>query len=110
MWYPTVSVVMCTYNGAKFLKEQVDSILNQTYSIEEFLIFDDGSTDGTLEILEAYAAKFSFINLFKNSFTLGYNKNFEQALKKANSEVIAIADQDDYWDPKKLEKMISYWD
>ena len=54
----TVSVVMCTYNGEKYLREQMDSILAQTYPIHEIIVCDDCSTDGTMNILQEYATKF----------------------------------------------------
>ena len=68
-----VSVIMCTYNGAKYLKEQLDSIINQTYPIYELIIQDDCSTDGTVSILEEYAQKYSFIHYRINEKNKGYN-------------------------------------
>ena len=59
----TVSVVMCTYNGEKYLREQMDSILAQTYPIHEIIVCDDCSTDGTMNILQEYATKFPFIKI-----------------------------------------------
>lgn len=108
-WQPTVSVVMCTFNGAPFLPEQMDSILTQTYPIYEFLIFDDGSVDGTAAIIEDYVKKYPFIRFQINPVNLGYNLNFQQALKAASGEVIAIADQDDVWHPQKIELMLAHW-
>lgn len=109
MWKPTVSVIMCTYNGEAFLKEQLHSIIEQSYPLLEILIFDDASKDDTVKILEAYAEKFPIIKIHQNINNIGYNANFEQALLKAGGEVIAFADQDDYWLPKKIENMISAW-
>lgn len=109
MWKPEVSVVMCTYNGEAFLREQMESILAQTYPIKEFLIFDDGSSDKTAEIIETYRQQHSFIQFHKNTVNLGHNLNFEQGLKAAKSEVIAIADQDDVWHVEKIERMIARW-
>jgi glycosyltransferase involved in cell wall biosynthesis len=109
-WKPRVSVVMCTYNGEKFLHEQIDSILAQSYPIAEFLIFDDNSSDTTSEIIESYAREYPLIQFHKNPVNLGYNLNFQQALKTAQSEVIAIADQDDMWHQHKIERMIAVWD
>ncbi len=108
-WQPSVSLVMCTYNGEQFLKEQIDSILAQTYPLTEFLIFDDGSTDRTFEILTEYAQRHTIIRLHKNPVNLGYNLNFQQGLEAAQCEVIAIADQDDVWHHQKIEKMIDQW-
>lgn len=105
----SVSVVMCTYNGELYLKEQVESILAQTYPVTEFLIFDDCSTDNTINIINAYAQKHAFIRFQINPVNLGYNLNFEQALKAASCDVIAIADQDDVWHPQKIELMMANW-
>ena len=109
MWKPTVSVVMCTYNGAAYLEEQLDSILAQTYPVQELLIFDDGSTDATPTLMRKYCVKHSIITFHENTTNIGFNSNFEQALKAASCEVIAIADQDDYWHPEKIERMIGAW-
>jgi glycosyltransferase involved in cell wall biosynthesis len=101
---------MCTFNGSRYLREQLDSIVAQTYPITEMLIFDDGSTDESMQILEEYEKQFPFISLHRNELNLGFNANFEKALRSATAEVIAIADQDDYWHPEKIERMISRWD
>jgi glycosyltransferase involved in cell wall biosynthesis len=103
--YPLISVVLCTYNGEKYVAEQVASILAQTYSNLEIIICDDASTDNTFSILEKYAASDVRIRLYRNEKNVGYNKNFEQALSLANAEWIAIADQDDIWLPHKIKSL-----
>jgi glycosyltransferase involved in cell wall biosynthesis len=108
-WQPTVSVVMCTYNGARFLAEQIDSVLQQTYPIYELLVFDDGSTDSTLEILEFYEYRYPVVRVHRNPKRLGFNGNFEQALRAATGDVVAICDQDDVWVWTKIEKLIAAW-
>jgi glycosyltransferase involved in cell wall biosynthesis len=100
---PLISVVMCTYNGEKYIEEQLNSILKQTYQNLEIIIVDDVSTDNTWQILEQYQQKYKNISIYKNEKNLGYIKNFENALKKATGDLIAIADQDDIWLPQKLE-------
>ncbi len=100
--FPLISVVMCTYNGEKYIEEQLDSILNQTYQNLEIIIVDDVSKDNTWQILQTYQQKFSNIAIYKNEINLGYIKNFEGALQKATGELIAIADQDDIWEKGKL--------
>lgn len=62
----TISVVMCTYNGAKFVAEQIESIIGQTYPIYELIIQDDHSTDGTWEVLQGYQRKYPFIKVYMN--------------------------------------------
>lgn len=104
-----VSVIMCTYNGALYVQEQLNSILGQTYPIAEILVFDDASTDNTTQIVTEIAAKNGVIKLTVNEKNIGFNKNFEQALKAASGNVIAIADQDDIWVDTKIEKMLKAW-
>ncbi|QEZ88616.1 glycosyltransferase, family 2 [Aliarcobacter cibarius] len=101
-----VSVVLCTYNGEKYLEEQLNSILNQTYKNIEIIISDDCSTDNTLEILEKYRYLENF-HIFLNKENLGFNKNFELAISKANGYFIALCDQDDLWELDKIEILVS---
>lgn len=102
-----VSVVMCTYNGEKYLKEQIDSILNQTYPIYEIIIQDDCSTDSTWRILKGYASNYPIIKLFLNKANLSWNLNFFDACQKVKGEFFAFADQDDIWLENKIEILIS---
>lgn len=104
---PLVSVVICTYNGERFLREQLDSLLAQTYPLLEFIVSDDHSADLTVAILEEYAKKDSRFRIFINEKNLGPNKNFERAIELANGKFIAICDQDDYWAPEKISSMMS---
>lgn len=99
---PTVSVVMCTYNGARFVREQLDTILAQTYPLHELLVQDDCSTDGTWDILQAYADRHPSVKVSRNAHNLGLNRNFYAALAKASGDFIAVADQDDRWEADKL--------
>jgi glycosyltransferase involved in cell wall biosynthesis len=106
MQEPLISVALCTYNGEKFLPEQLDSILAQSYKNLEIVIVDDGSTDKTIDIINAYAEKDKRIKLFRNETNLGFNKNFEKALELTSGEHIAISDQDDIWLPQKLQRLL----
>ena len=106
MSYPLVSIVLCSYNGEKFIKEQVDSLLNQTYPNLEIIISDDASTDHTPQILEGYHHD-QRVKLFFQPNNLGSSKNFEFALQKSRGEFIAFSDQDDVWLPQKIEKLHS---
>lgn len=103
----TVDVVMCTYNGAAFLREQLDSIVNQTYSIHSLIIQDDRSTDGTVAIVQEYAARYPFVRLYVNSRNLGYNLNFKTAVGRATADFVAISDQDDVWFPDKIARQVA---
>lgn len=102
----TVSVIMCTYNGEKYLREQIDSILAQTYPIHEIIVCDDCSTDNTMAILQEYATRFTFIKVHQNEKNKGCNQNFHDTLYKATGNYIAISDQDDIWFPEKIEKQL----
>ena len=99
-----IDILMATYNGEKYLKEQLDSILNQTYSNFRLLISDDCSKDRTREILKEYEQKDNRIKVFYQETNLGYVKNFEFLLNQVESDIYALSDQDDVWLPKKIEK------
>ena len=103
----SVSIVLCTYNGAKHLSEQLDSILAQTYPLHEIIIQDDNSTDETVDIIHEYARKYSFIKFFKNNSEHGVNGNFLSAMQRATGDYIAISDQDDIWETDKIENQMN---
>lgn len=106
-----ISVCMATYNGEKFIKEQIDSILGQLKEEDELIISDDGSTDNTLEIIKAYND--SRIKIFNHQrekskyfpkMTVPYASfNFENALSNAKGDFIFLSDQDDIWNDKKIQ-------
>lgn len=99
-----ISIAMCTYNGASYLRQQLDSIAAQSRLPDELVICDDGSTDGTLELLEAFARVAPFqTQIFRNAVNLGYSRNFANAVGRCSEEIIALCDQDDVWYPPKLE-------
>ena len=102
-----VSVAMATYNGEKYLVEQLDSILTQTHPIYEIIIVDDGSSDGTLSILNAYKDKYSNIKVYPNSENLGVVKSFERAIMLTSGDYIALSDQDDVWFENKVETLVN---
>lgn len=103
---PSVSVVICTYNGAKYLREQLDSILRQDYPAAEIIAQDDASTDGTMDILSDYARRYPQLKVFRNASSLGVNRNFFSAMRRATGDYIAISDQDDRWLPNKLSAQL----
>lgn len=102
-----VSIAMTTYNGEKFLKEQLDSIVNQTYKNLEIIICDDYSTDNTIDIIKDFQKRDRRIKLYQNEKQLGVLKNFEKAISLCSGEYIAISDQDDIWVTNKIEIMLS---
>lgn len=101
-----ISVAMATYNGEKFLKEQLDSIFSQTMPIDELVICDDCSKDKTIEIIQSYQKRYP-IKLFQNEKNLGYKLNFKEAMDYSSGDFIFLCDQDDIWMKDKVEKMIS---
>lgn len=100
-----ISVALATYNGSRFIREQIDSILAQTMGDFEIIICDDCSSDNTIEILQEYCSKDERIHIYKNSANIGFKKNFEKILSLCKGEFIAFCDQDDIWDPKHLETL-----
>ncbi len=101
-----ISIAMCTYNGSRFLEEQLQSIRAQTMQPFELIICDDGSTDATEQIVEAFRASVSFpVHFSKNTINLGSTRNFEQAICLCKGDAIALCDQDDRWFPEKLSTM-----
>lgn len=102
---PLISIALCTFNGERFLKEQLDSLVGQTYLKIEIIAVDDHSEDGTWEILKDYAERYPSLQIFRNHKNLGYHKNFEKALGMCKGELIAISDQDDCWALEKLQRM-----
>jgi glycosyltransferase involved in cell wall biosynthesis len=103
-----ISVAMCTYNGSKFLAEQLSSIREQTKLPHELVICDDGSTDATPRIVHAFALDAPFpVRFFCNRATLGSTRNFDKAINLCAGQAIALCDQDDIWQPNKLEQLAS---
>lgn len=101
-----IDILLATYNGEKYIKEQIDSILNQTYKNIKLIISDDCSTDQTVDILKEYESKDNRIKLYIQKENLGVVKNIEFLLKKVEAPVYMLADQDDYWLPEKAEKSL----
>ena len=97
-----VSITLATYNGEKFIREQLDSLLQQTYNNLEIIISDDGSTDKTIPIIEEYFKKDPRISFSKNPTPNGYKKNFERAIRLCRGEIIFLCDQDDIWYKDKI--------
>ena len=105
-----LSVAICTYNGGLYLREQLDSILSQTISVEEIVVCDDASTDNTLSILEEFQSKFpNLFKICKNTKSLGVIKNFEKAINLCTKDIILLSDQDDIWFPNKTEQIVDYF-
>ena len=103
-----VSVALCTFNGERFLNEQLLSIARQTRMPDELVICDDASTDGTAAIVRSFAATAPFnVRFFPNEANLGSTKNFEKAITHCTGDIVFLSDQDDVWLPEKIEKIES---
>lgn len=104
-----ISIALCTYNGATYLREQLNSIAIQSILPDEMVICDDDSSDNTIEIINEFAQSVSFpVGIFLNKKKLGVIKNFEKAINLCKGKYIAFSDQDDIWLSDKLEKALSY--
>lgn len=103
------SVVMATFNGSRHVKEQLDSLLNQSILPDEIIIADDASTDGTTDILRTFKNSSPIpTTIIERNKTHGYAQNFSDAALSATSDIVLFCDQDDYWEPDKIE-IISGW-
>ena len=104
----SVQILLATYNGARFLREQLDSLFNQTFQDFTVLVRDDGSTDDTLQILSAYQQKFpDKINVLKDNLkNLGATQNFGVLLENASADYVFFCDQDDIWLSHKIERSL----
>lgn len=102
----TTSVVMATYNGARYLPVQLDSLAAQERLPDELVITDDGSTDDTAKVVEAFAASAPFpVRFFPNAKRLGVRDNFQRALTLAEGDILLLCDQDDQWFPAKIRRL-----
>ena len=102
-----ISIAMATYNGEKYLQEQLDSFVQQTRQPDELVVTDDCSTDGTLEILTDFSKTAPFnVAVHQNERNYGYCGNFSQALIRSSGDLVFLSDQDDVWFPSKIERLV----
>lgn len=104
----TVGVAVALYNGSKFIRIQLDSIRNQTLAPDRVIMCDDGSVDGTVDIVRAYIEEYNLQDKWQiivNKCNLGYARNFYKAMKLCQTDLIFLCDQDDIWCNNKIEKM-----
>lgn len=98
-----VSIVMATYNGEKYVGEQIDSILNSTFQDFDLFIFDDGSKDETMSVLQSYRDKYpDKIHVSRNETNRGVTLNFLEAVCRTTADYVMFCDQDDVWKPEKI--------
>ncbi len=101
-----ISVCIATYNGGKYIKEQLDSILSQLNENDEVIVSDDSSTDNTVQIIKSF--KDNRIKIFENQKFKSPIFNFENALNNATGDIIVLSDQDDIWKANKIETIKKY--
>ena len=102
-------MALCTHNGARFVEEQVSSILNQSQVPDELVLSDDASTDGTVELVESLVASTASLSLrvLRNSTPLGVVKNFEQAVRATSHDIVVLSDQDDRWHADRVARTVA---
>lgn len=102
-----ISIALASYNGERFIGEQLRSLAAQTHLPDELIVTDDGSTDQTLAILNDFALLAPFeVKIFRNPKRLGFGQNFGNALAKCNGDIVFLCDQDDFWFPEKIERVV----
>lgn len=99
---------MATYNGALYIKRQLDSILCQLEPVDEVILVDDHSSDETLDVVKSIGDK--RIKTYRNNFNQGTVKTFERAIQQASGSVIFLSDQDDIWYPEKVKRFLDVFD
>lgn len=110
----SVSVALCTYNGAAHIEEQLLSILNQSHVPDEIVVSDDASSDDVLDIVErvfnawksAQPGRVPALQILRNAKPLGVTANFAQAIAAGSGNIVILSDQDDVWHPRKVERML----
>lgn len=103
--------MLCAYNGAAYIEEQLRSIFQQTRAVEKIVIYDDRSTDGTLDAVQQYVRTLpghagGVLSVAHNATRLGYSRNFAQGIERATGDVLFLCDQDDIWEPNKVERVL----
>lgn len=106
---PLISIALCTFNGERYLNDQLKSYASQSILPDELIICDDGSSDGTVSIAKEFATQANFsVRVFQNKRNIGYTKNFSECLAKCSGKYVFLSDQDDQWKSHKIETMVNY--
>lgn len=102
-----VSVALCTYNGEKYICDQLNSIINQTRKVDEIILSDDNSTDNTLGLAESILTESGIaFTIIKNKSSVGVTLNFKMAIDRCIGDIIVLSDQDDVWEKNKIEELL----
>lgn len=100
-----ISVALCTYNGEKYIEEQIESIINQTKKVDEIIICDDCSKDNTIKLINKYLKKIN-IKVLQNKNNMGVVKNFIKAFNACSGDIVFLCDQDDIWKKNKVQVIV----
>lgn len=105
-----ISVALCTYNGERYIREQLESVLNQTIPVDEIVVCDDRSTDNTLKIIESFReGTHTNIHIYRNEKNLGPALNFQKAINLCLGDIIFLSDQDDIWHNNKVQITVDWF-
>lgn len=105
-----ISVAMASYNGEKYIREQIESILEQTVIPDEIVISDDGSTDKTMQILQEFANLHpNIVKIYLDNPRQGFAYNFSHAISHCSGDILFLCDQDDIWNSKKVEHIVDVY-
>src|SRR6478735_9115604 len=103
-----ISIALATFQGEHFFSEQLDSFQKQTRLPDELCVSDDGSSDGTVDLIRKFSSCATFpVNLVTNSNRKGANGNFQNAVEQCSGDIILFSDQDDVWLPRHIESLVS---
>ena len=106
-----ISVAFIVYNGANYMRNQLDSILAQIHKVDQIIVVEDGSTDNTREILNSYSIENpDLFIIHNNANNIGSYKSIEKAIKACTGDIIILADHDDYWEPDKVSSIIKWFE
>ena len=106
-----ISVAFIVYNGANYMRTQIDSILAQSYKVDEIIVVEDASTDNTVEILNNYSKENpELFFIHHNEKNIGSYKSIEKAIKACTGDIIILADHDDYWETHKVASIIKWFE
>ena len=105
-----ISVAFIVYNGANYMRTQLDSILAQTYKVDEIIVVEDASLDNTKEIIAEYVNKYpSLFSIYYNSVNYGSYRSIDKALNACTGDIIILSDHDDFWESNKVESILKYF-
>lgn len=102
------SVALCTYNGERYIREQLQSIFNQSMPVDEVVIGDDGSSDATMAIIDGFKERYP-IRVLEGGHKMGAIRNFLRTISECQGDIIFLSDQDDIWVPGKVETIVGYF-